>query len=113
MPLAFQHFADPVFHIHSIVAFGAFFGLEIGREDQRVPHPGLQNYRLGLCPRNLLRQYKLTACVLQLGLIQEENDLYGKIHLAIQILMQGIETALAVSENQHRRFFLATSVALL
>lgn len=112
MSLSFLHFADAMFHIYPIIALCSFFRLEISREYQQISFSGLQNNRLRLCSGNLLRQYELSACKVNVRLIQEENDLYGKIHVAIQILMQGIESTFPILQDQDGCFLLPTLVAL-
>jgi len=99
-------------HIDPVVSFAAFYGPEIGGEQQGVTPPGLQDHGLGLDPGYLFCQYEFSPGVIIPGFVEEQHQLHGKINVSIEILVERIETALTVLENKDGWFDLSIVATL-
>src|SRR5882762_945806 len=110
-PRAAVHTADAMAHINAVVASRAFHRPIARRENNCLPAIRRYHLRLGLRPGLLLDQDKLSAFPIAALLPQQKNHLQGKAHLAVEILMQAVETAGLVVQHQRSRFCLPRLVA--
>jgi hypothetical protein len=56
-----------------------------------------------LHPRSLLREHELATGEVDLGLAQEHRDLEREGECPVEVLVQAVEVARAIAEEQRRR----------
>ena len=83
----------------------------VHRERHRVPLAQRNHLRPRLHTRPLLGEYEFAAGEISLRFRKQDRDLYREDVLSIKILMQAVEVALAIVEEQRRRPLLPRIVA--
>ena len=111
IPLPVMYFAYAVPHIDAVVALAAFHGPEIRCEKQRVALLRLYYNGFRLRAGDLFGHHKFAAGVILFGLVKKQYHLNREEKIAVQILVQRIVPALAVFEDEYRRFGLAVRAA--
>src|ERR1041384_1641324 len=98
--------ADAVPKGRAIIAAYAADRAMVDRKDDRVAAVGVERFGARLLSRALLAKDKLAAVKLLAALAQKHSKLKRKDDLAIEILMQTVEIAGAVFQEQRRWPFL-------
>src|SRR5581483_539222 len=78
-------------------------GAEPGGEEHEPPLYASHHLRSGLRARALLHEHELATLVVRPRPVEEDEQLKGERHLAIEILMQAVVPAGAVLEEERRR----------
>jgi hypothetical protein len=105
--------ADAMPEIDAIVAFRALDRPVVHGEGHRIALP--QGYHLGpaLHAWPLLGQDKLAACEIAFGFREQDCSLQRECEVAVKILMQAVEVARHVLQQQRRWPRLTLDVTLL
>ena len=106
-------FADAVADSYAIGAALAGGGTVAGRDDERVALAGEERAAHRLRAGRVFDQQELAAGVVAAGLGEEADDLEGEGDLAVDVLVEAVEIAGAVAEDQRGRAGLASDVAVL
>src|SRR5438445_7609546 len=107
------HAANAVAQIDAVVAARAFHRPVARRKNDRLPAIGEDHLRLGLRAGLLLDKDEFSAFPIAPLLANQEYHLQRKADLAVEILMQTIETAGVVVQHERRVLGLPGLVANL
>jgi hypothetical protein len=77
----------------------AFQRPELRGEQKDVAFAGLQYDGFRLRAGHLFREHEFPARVVFPGFVQEKDGLDGEVHIAVQILVQGIETTCPILKD--------------
>src|SRR5262245_21488967 len=113
MTPARAHSADTMAKIHAIAALGALDGPVVHGEGDRIALPERHHLGAGLHSGPLLGEHELAAGEIDAWFRQKDRDLDRKGELAVEILMQAVEVAGNILQQERRRPCLAGSVASL
>src|SRR5262245_9812363 len=100
MALAGAHAADPVAHVDTVAALAPLNRPVMDGKGDRVPLPEWNDFDPALHSGALLGQHELAAGEVTSRLREEDCHLDGKGEIAIEILMQAIEIARPVLQQQ-------------
>jgi hypothetical protein len=88
-------------HVDAVVSPAAPGGTGVGGEQEHIPPGRPQDVRLGLGPGHLLRQDELSPGIVLLRLVEEQDQLQGKINFPIEVLVQGVESTFPVLQDEY------------
>jgi hypothetical protein len=105
--------AHPMAEIHAVIALRTLHRPIVDSEGHGISLPKRHDLDATLHARPLFVQGELAACEVRAGFREEDCDLDRKREIAVQILVEAIEVARDILQQQRCRTRLAGIVALL